>query len=174
MTLSPRATLHSSDSNEWYTPARILEAARAVLGGIDLDPASSAAANQTVQAARYYTKDTDGLTRPWRGRVWLNPPYGKTATGSSNQGRWSKRLIDAYTAGDVAAAVLLVNACTGDGWFAPLWAYPLCFVRGRIHFIPADGQKNSPTHSSVLAYFGPDAARFRAVFGALGHVVVPS
>ena len=49
------------NSNEWYTPTQYVEAARRVLGGIDLDPASCEVANATVKATRYLTKDDDGL-----------------------------------------------------------------------------------------------------------------
>lgn len=42
--------LNSSQSNEWFTPARYVEAAREVLGSIDLDPASCEAGNRIVQA----------------------------------------------------------------------------------------------------------------------------
>ena len=48
---------------EWYTPAELIDAARDVLGGIDLDPASSAIANETVKAERYFTVDVMGSPR---------------------------------------------------------------------------------------------------------------
>ena len=51
----------SSESNEWYTPARYVDAARLTLGSIDLDPASCEAANKIVKAKTFYSKDRDGL-----------------------------------------------------------------------------------------------------------------
>lgn len=67
---------HSSDSNEHGTPPHIVEAAREVLGEIDLDPASSPLFNRVVRASRIYTREDDGLQKPWHGRVFLNPPGG--------------------------------------------------------------------------------------------------
>ena len=50
---------------EWYTPLRIIEPARRVLGEIDLDPASCEAANRVVKATRIFTESDDGLTQKW-------------------------------------------------------------------------------------------------------------
>ena len=58
-----------------YTPAKEVEAAREVLGTIDLDPASNPQAQETVKAEKFFTEDDDGLSKEWDGNVWLNPPY---------------------------------------------------------------------------------------------------
>ena len=51
--------LKSSESVEWYTPKKYIEAARIVMGNIDLDPASSKMANEIVKAPAYFTRDDD-------------------------------------------------------------------------------------------------------------------
>ena len=71
---NPPVTLNTGEI-EWYTPPEYLERVRAVLGGIDLDPASSKVAQKTVKAKRHFTKVEDALKREWHGRTFMNPPY---------------------------------------------------------------------------------------------------
>lgn len=47
----PGAVPADRDADSWYTPASYIEAARAVMDGIDLDPFSSEKANSTIRAA---------------------------------------------------------------------------------------------------------------------------
>lgn len=161
--------LHSSKSCEWYTPARYIAAVYEVMGGVDVDPASCELANQTIQARQYFTIDDDGLTQEWRGRVFLNPPYGKT-NGKSNQAVWSSALIERYRRGEVTEAILLVNATPGDKWFTPLWDYQICFTDHRIKFYNAAGESSQPTHSNCFVYLGANCERFTSVFSQFGVV----
>jgi DNA N-6-adenine-methyltransferase (Dam) len=162
--------LQMSESNEWYTPTCYIEAARSVMGSIDLDPASCEFANERVKATTFYDVHTNGLHKPWHGRVWLNPPYG-TIDGKSNQERWSCHLIAQYEAGITTEAILLVNAVTGNSWFQRLWNYPICFTNHRIRFYNANVLAGQPTHSNVFVYFGKKHTRFTEVFSQFGRVV---
>lgn len=171
VTLADHQRINASTNNEWYTPAAFVNAAREVMGGIDLDPASCAFANDTVQALRYYTAENDGFAQPWHGRVWMNPPYGRE-DGESNQNRWTARLIAEYEQGNVTEACMLVNAVPGNAWFAPLWAYPICFVARRIRFYNEDIAAGQPTHSNAIIYLGPNRSAFARVFRRFGPVVL--
>ena len=166
----PKALL-MSESNEWYTPDQYVDAARYLMGGIDLDPASCEQANETVRAEVFYTKDDDGFSKAWSGRVWMNPPYGKE-DGESNQSRWTKRLIDSYENGEILSAVFIVNAATSASWFQRFWDYPICFVRRRISFVSPSGEKNSPTQGNVFVYLGEDIEGFVDNFSPFGRIVI--
>jgi hypothetical protein len=84
---------HSSEHNEHYTPAWLVDAARYVVNGFTLDPFSSPVANETVKAQEFWTlaqwgtmpenvyrvlwqvrDGAGGLSAP---RVWCNPPGGR-------------------------------------------------------------------------------------------------
>ena len=69
---------HLSNSVEHYTPVDVVEAAREVLGAIDLDPASCEEAQKVVRAARWIGLPDDGLAAhsTWAGRTFCNPPGG--------------------------------------------------------------------------------------------------
>jgi hypothetical protein len=159
-------------SNEWYTPSKYIEAAREVMGSIDLDPASCEEANRTVKATRYYSKEENGLLLPWYGCVWLNPPYGKVSSGRSNLYNFIQKLVDHYRAGDIEQAITLTTAGTGTKWFQLLEPYLVCFPRGRIRFHRnlAIGPATSNILGSCFAYLGPHEQKFTEVFSVFGPV----
>lgn len=166
-------TIYSAQSTEWFTPPEYIKAVHQVLNGIELDPASCAMANQTVQAKRYFTKEEDGLSQEWRGRIFLNPPYGRAGT-SRQVGQtelWINKLLHEWRAGHIQAAILLVNASLYKQWFAPLWQFPICFPTGRIAFVSPSGKYGRSPHSSALVYLGPQERQFARVFDAFGPVV---
>jgi len=156
----------SSQSVEWYTPADYINAARSVMGGIDLDPASNPEANKVVQAGTYFTAEINGLSRPWFGRVWLNPPYGAACSA------FIDRVVRSYALGEIDQAIVLVNSNSNDTqWFRPLWDQLLCFSYGRVNFYGPNGQESGPTHGSCFVYFGLDEGKFSEVFHQIGAVV---
>lgn len=167
------AQLINQDSGvtEWHTPSNIVDAARAVMGSIYLDPASCAKANEIVQASEFFTKDEDGLRLEWFGTVWMNHPYGR-----KENPLWVNKLIDSYENGHVTEAICIVNASTSEQWFRPLYQYPICFVDGRVKFW-LDGDENAkagPTKGSAIIYLGPHVDQFARVFSELGNVMARS
>ena len=170
-----REILHSSATNGWQTPEYLIQVARCTMGAIDLDPASSYLANERVCAQHIYTIEDDGLAYSWWGRVFLNPPYGLSEAKASNQGIWTRKLISEYESENVEQAVLLVNAVPDRTWFRALWNYAICFLDHRVRFIdPETGEpKRSPTHASVLVYFGRNITAFEESTSEIGHVVRP-
>lgn len=154
-------------SDEWYTPRHVIEAARLVLGGIDLDPASCVTAQQVVQADTYYTKEQDGLSLPWFGRVWLNPPYSRRLIRP-----FTAMLHDAYQRGVIEAAVMITNTATDTPWAQTFISnYPVCFFRGRIDFwTPVSHAGHNNRYTQQVFYLGPNIDRFTDVFSAFGVV----
>lgn len=165
----PAASAHvgrNAGDNEWYTPAEYITAAVAVMGAIDLDPASSAEANEVVRAAKFWTAVDDGLTRPWKGRVWMNPPYAQPLVD-----RFCTRLAREKTDGAVTQACALVNNATETAWFQEMAAQAaaVCFPRGRVKFWHPR-KESAPLQGQVIAYLGPSPELFRAEFVKFGVV----
>lgn len=79
--------LRPGKSDEWYTPKYIFDA----IGlEFDLDPCSPGKEKAFVPAKRVFTKEDDGLNKEWRGRVWLNPPFG----GRNGYFPWVEKFIE--------------------------------------------------------------------------------
>jgi phage N-6-adenine-methyltransferase len=156
--------------NEWYTPDEYLEAAHDVLGGFDLDPASSDKAQEKVQARRYYTTKQDGLKLEWVGRVWLNPPYAQPLIA-----QFVSKMITERLAKRVTAGIMLTHNYTDTAWFheAAACADAICFTRGRIKFYDDAGTIAAPTQGQAFFYFGDDVLAFADRFKLVGFIVTP-
>lgn len=173
---------HQSATNEHPTRIDIVERARALLGGIDLDPASTPAFNGRIQAGRIFTAEDDGLDRQWEGRVFVNPPGGKVklvgghwvpvaaGPGSSSMQVWWDKLAQEFSAGRVTEAFFvgftLEILRTSQACRLPVQAFARCYPRERLAFAGDD-----PTHANVLVFVSRDvaaAARLEAHFGTVG------
>jgi phage N-6-adenine-methyltransferase len=168
-------TCHTSNTGDvnWHTPPKYLEGARAVLGGFDLDPASCDGAQETVKASQYFTKEQDGLSQPWHGRVWLNPPFAQGEIA-----RFVSKLIDEFVSGNVTAAIFLCHNYTDTTWFheAVAACRAICFTAGRINFIHAERglALGSASRGQAFLYFGDDIDAFRREFEPqIGFVLEP-
>lgn len=158
-------------NNEWYTPARYVEAARSVMGGIDLDPASCEVANQTVRATHFYAREENGLMLPWSGRVWLNPPFSMVDE-TCGAGKWSSRLLSEYRQRHVEQAIILIPAITDTKWFQPLCEHLMCFSSISIHYHkPGSKQPVGIGYPTAFVYLGPNESRFIETFSSFGHIV---
>lgn len=137
-------------SDDWLTPPEIVRA----LGPFDLDPCAMEA-QPWPTAARHYTWRDGGLTQPWAGRVWCNPPYGP------NTAKWLAKLA---RHGD---GIALVFARTETRWFFEhVWEFAdgILFVKGRLTFYRSDGTPSKAGHNSggpsvLIAYGGGNVDR---------------
>lgn len=140
-------------SVEWYTPASIFDALQI---HFDLDPASPVDGPVSwVPATHHLTMKEDGLRTPWKGRVWLNPPYGRDIR------KWTGRMV-AHGNG-----IMITFVRSDTAWWqeAAAGATAICFIRGRVLFVPGTKQaegRRSPTDrpgaSNCLFAYGEECA----------------
>jgi hypothetical protein len=126
------------DKDAWYTPIEIIQS----LGKFDLDPCcDNICPNPT--AKRKFGPDQDGLSKPWNGRVWCNPPF-------SNVVPWVDRMI-AHGNG-----VLFVFARSDAIWFQrALASSGMCLLlAGRTTFGRPNGTESRCPLGCALIPFG--------------------
>lgn len=138
--------IKDSGEKTWLTPKHIIDA----LGHFDTDPCCPPKMPWRT-ADRMLTKEDDGTTAPWIGRVWLNPPYGRDAIP------FLKRMAH-YEGGGIA---LLFTRTDTDAWQSLVFpfAHSILFLKGRLRFCRANGTEvdRATAPSALIAYSQKDA-----------------
>lgn len=182
----PKAKSNNAD-NSRRTPIELIEAARATLEYIDLDPASDEEANKNVKADRIIALPENGLLLPWSGRVFLNPPGGKLDVRTlkpvkggwknvvSSTACWWSKLVYEYEHGSVTEAIYIgftLETFVNSQRFAeyPAQHYSFCVPETRIEY-PSSGDcvSDAPAGGSVIVYLGHKYSQFKKAFGEIGY-----
>ncbi len=128
------------NTNDWLTPPGLL----AKLGHFDMDPCGCPGMPWSTASMTYFPPEHNGLTEPWSGRVWLNPPYGQQV------GEWARRMAEHGN------GIMLTFARTDtNAW--QKYIFPLAdatlFLDGRVRFYLPSGErgKSGTAPSALLA-----------------------
>lgn len=101
---------------------------------------------ENAKCENYYTPKDDGLSKPWRGGVWCNPPYGREISS------WVRKAYEESQKEYNSFVLMLLPARTDTKWW---WEYvqgkaTLFFIKGRVKF--GDHNVGAP-FPSVLALY---------------------
>ena len=136
--------MFSSKTDLWETPQELFdELDREFHFALD-----TCALPENAKCARYYTPEQDGLSQPWKGVCWCNPPYGRGI------GRWVEKA--SASAADGATVVMLIPARTDTEWFHSyiLGKTEIRFIKGRVKF---GNSRNGAPFPSMVVVFRPES-----------------
>lgn len=149
--------------DDWRTPEEVTRLLLDLFGGpADLDPCGNA--ESIVPARRQYLleRGEDGLTLPWRGTVYVNPPFSQLRG-------FAAKAAEERRSGLAEIVLLMPSRTDTRAWHESIsTADAVCFWRGRITFIGAPDPAPFPV---AFAYWGSNVDGFARAFGAKGMVV---
>ena len=156
--------------NEYSTPPRLWRPLSRAVDGFDLDAATGEAHPKIAE--HEYTKEDDGLSQPWFGDVWLNPPWSSNGEDGARNAkhRWLKKTRREVLRDEVRSVTCLFPSDTSSSWFHDhlVRAEALCFIGiGRIAFL---GESRNPSFEMLVAIFGEVSTDMLSAMESLGSV----
>lgn len=132
--------LFSSATDEWPTPQEFFDALNAEFR-FELDVCAT---SENAKCPKYFTREDDGLSQPWSGVCWMNPPYGRQI------GAWVRKAYESAQNG--ATVVCLLPSRTDTAWWHDYCMKgEMRFVRGRLKF--GDSKNSAPFPSAVVIFY---------------------
>lgn len=132
--------MFSSASTEWATPQDFFDKLNEEFR-FTLDPCAT---KLNAKCKRFFTKKDDGLKQPWKGRVFMNPPYGRGIDA------WVKKAYESAQQGGVLVVCLLPARTDTAWWHDYCMKGEVRFIRGRLKF---GGHTNSAPFPSAVVIF---------------------
>jgi hypothetical protein len=185
-----------TENNELITSPDLVASAHALMGGIDLDVASSKIANEYVGATQFFTPSDDGLNaQQWHGNAYLFPPNGtyywdkpnerwKFTRGSSPTLRsshavWFKRMYNAWLSKEIKQGLYFTNCPDMIRYDPRIFSFPICILRTapKLLKVVGDEVKQQPTCTSLVVYLPPvDSSgaaveKFIDLYAEKGHIL---
>ena len=154
-------------TDEWFTPPHVFDDLGCTF---DLDVAHPGLQLCSwIPVKRFFTKKDDGLTQPWSGFVWMNPPFGPR----NGIVPWLEKFVQHGNG----------IALTPDRTSAPWWQEysrrmdQILFVSPKIRFIDVNGNPGrSPAQGTTLMALGENGCMSlrNAEWNDLGVMFAPS
>jgi len=140
--------MFSSKNNEHGTPDDLYDQLNKEFN-FNLDPCATP---ENAKCKNYFTVKEDGLSQPWTGNVFVNPPYGRSV------GKWvQKSYLEAQNGATVVC--LLATRTDTKWWHSWIWdsekhrprkGVEVRFLSGRLKF---KGNKEAAPFPSVIVVF---------------------
>lgn len=187
------------EAYEWISTEDYVNSATMLMGGIDLDPASSDFANEYVHADTYYTPNDDALnSKDWFGNVYLFPPNnsyfwehktqrwkttrGLSPTLVSGHALWWRTLKQKWMMGEVKQAIFFSNCPDMVRYSQDIFDFPICFLKNTPtliqHFFEEGRTNRRNTCTSFVVYLqdkdnaGESTQDFIDIYSEKGRIVV--
>ena len=152
------------------SPVLLMAGVRVCLGIIDLDPCSSEEAQLRVEATDLYSRDDDGLGKPWTGTCYVFPPPALAAGFAS-------KLVGEMVAGRVTKAAFHAPAALDEEWAGLLMSDPrfsgLVVAAERERYELEDGTAVTAGRRMATFLFGVDQPSVVSSFEPVGIVLLP-
>lgn len=143
------AGLFTSTSDEWATPQDFFDQLDHEFG-FTLDPCAT---TSNAKCRRFFTRAEDGLSQPWSGVVFMNPPYGRVI------GEWVHKAFAESRDGSTVVSLIPSRTDTAYWHRWVMRAAEIRFVRGRLKF--GSGRGCAPFPSAIVVFLpgsqGPPA-----------------
>jgi len=134
--------IDNGTTDDHYTPPFIF---KALSVEFDMDVSAPAGGVPWIPAKKSLSIIEDGLTTPWEGRVWCNPPYSKITP-------WAHKLLEHGN----GIALLPVGK---SQWFDLLWtkADGIITLPSSLRFVRSQGKAPAGIMTSTMLFaFGQD------------------
>lgn len=146
MNENTRNVMFSSKSDVWETPQDLFDRLDEEFH-FDLDVC---ALPENAKCRKFYTPEMDGISQPWEGVCWCNPPYGRSI------GEWVRKAFMSMATG--SKVVMLLPARTDTKWFHEyIYQNPkveVRFIKGRLKFGNRGGGNSAPFPSMIVIFHG--------------------